>query len=79
MITTTIKWHSPADDLPEATTDKILIYNKAGYLSTCSYSSRHKLFNASDYATEADAKMTAIYPRYWAYNPVLPETESEAE
>ena len=79
MIITNIVWHNPADELPEATTDKILTYSKAGYLATVSYSSKHKLFNARDYSTEADAKMTAMYPRYWAYNPVLPENESEAE
>lgn len=76
MITTTIEWHNPAEELPEKS-GRLLVYT--GYSFTdCNYSSVHKAFNASDDNTEDEARKYKITCEYWAYLPVMPETENES-
>lgn len=71
MITTTITWYEPTEKLPEKT-GHVLI--KTAGIHHVYYSSKHKLFNALDCETEAEAKETAITPLVWAEVPAeLPE------
>ena len=80
MITTTIEWHNPADELPVLKdSDEMVLYYNGISVGSVYYSSKHKLFNALDIDTEAEAKRTAIAPLYWAYMPEFPKSESEDE
>lgn len=76
MFTMNIEWHNPADELPKPATEKVIIYTGNSVVSVL-YSHKHKLFNAFDGETEAEAKETAMTALYWAYMPEFPKTESE--
>lgn len=79
MFTTNIEWHNPADELPKLSVpdaERVLIYTGTNIYAVF-YSPKYKLFNAGDYATEAEAQEHAITPLYWAYMPEFPKTERE--
>lgn len=78
MITTIIEWHDPAEELPEKS-GYYLVLKYSGRITELCYSSKHKLFNAIDEETEAEAQKCAICCNYWADVPKLTETESEDE
>lgn len=68
-ITTTIKWHNAAEELPEKSCD-VVVWS-SGYCATLNYSARHRLFNVHDSFTETDARRVAIEVQYWCYKEEL--------
>lgn len=77
-ITTTIKWHNAAEELPKKSCEVLIIvhnmmYHDMMYIATLSYSGKYKLFNALDCDTEEEAAEHSIKVDYWCY---LDEVES---
>lgn len=72
-ITTTIKWHSAAEELPERTCSVVVWIPSSDYCATLNYSARHRLFNTCDFYTETDAHRVAIEVQYWCYKEELME------
>lgn len=66
-ITTTIKWHNAAEELPEKSCAVVVWILSSGYCATLNYSARHRLFNVHDFFTETDARQVAIEVQYWCY------------
>lgn len=70
-ITTTIKWHNAAEELPERSCKVVVWVPSLGYCTTLSYSARHRLFNVHDFFTETDARRLSIRVQYWCYKEEL--------
>lgn len=72
-ITTTIKWHNAAEELPERTCYVVVWIPSSDYCATLNYSAKHKLFNALDFEPPHIAVTRAIEVSHWCYKEELLE------
>lgn len=70
-ITTTIKWHNAAEELPERTCSVVVLIHSSDYCATLNYSAKHKLFNALDFEPPRIAVTRAIEVSHWCYKEEL--------
>lgn len=66
-ITTTIKWHNAAEELPEKSCEVVVFAKDSGYLKILPYSAKHGLFNAIDLEPRETAIGHCIAVDYWCY------------
>lgn len=62
----------PRKELPSPKNDfeMFLTVSEYGYVQTVTYNRRYELFNAGGADTLAEAKETAIHPKWWAEIPL---------
>ena len=65
-----IIWHKASEELPKQSC-RVIIANPNGFIIDTEYSSKFKLFNCSDNASEYGRRRNGIAPykvSYWAYS-----------
>ena len=66
-ITTTIKWHNAAEELPERSCEVVAFAQASGYMKILPYSAKHGLFNALDLEPKETAIGHCIAVDYWCH------------
>lgn len=66
-----IEWIDVNDRLPEESGD-VLVY-RGSHMTVCTYSKKHRLFNAFDDCSKKDAKKYCIEVSHWMPLPGAPK------